>query len=42
MKDLCRHLIVVPSRETARIQEIHILVGHILCRLVDDALFPSP
>ncbi len=40
MKDLCRHLIVVPSRETARIQEVHILVGHILCRLVDDALFP--
>ncbi len=40
MRDLCRHLILVPSRDTPRIQEVHILVGHILCRLVDDALFP--
>ncbi|MFQ5877408.1 MAG: SIS domain-containing protein [Acidobacteriota bacterium] len=41
MRRLCRHLIAVPSRETPRIQEIHILVGHILCQLVDDALFPG-
>jgi len=40
MDDLCVHLIRVPSRITARIQEIHILVGHILCQLVDEALFP--
>ncbi len=26
----------VPSRNTARIQESHILIGHILCRLIDD------
>ncbi len=37
MRRLCRLLIRVPSRTTARIQEIHILVGHILCQLVDDA-----
>jgi D-sedoheptulose 7-phosphate isomerase len=41
MQSLCRRLILVPSAETARIQEVHILVGHILCRLVDDALFPT-
>ncbi len=41
MRDLCHHLILVPSRETPRIQEVHILVGHILCHLVDEALFPS-
>lgn len=41
MRDLCRHLILVPSGDTARVQEVHILVGHILCRLVDDALFPT-
>lgn len=41
LRDLCRHLIQVPSRETPRIQEVHILVGHILCQLVDDVLFPE-
>ena len=39
MARLCRHLVRVPSNETARIQEIHILVGHILCQLVDESLF---
>lgn len=29
----------VPSRETARIQECHIMVGHIVCGLVEDAIF---
>jgi D-sedoheptulose 7-phosphate isomerase len=31
--------ITVPSTNTARIQECHIAVGHILCELVEDALF---
>ncbi len=31
----------VPSRETARIQECHIMIGHILCGLVEAAIFPS-
>jgi len=38
--EICDHLVRVPSRTTARIQEVHILVGHILCELVDEALFP--
>ena len=29
-----------PSAETPRIQECHTLVGHTLCELVEDALFP--
>jgi|UniRef100_A0A7C3SL51 D-sedoheptulose 7-phosphate isomerase len=33
--------IVVPSRNTPRIQEVHIMVGHILCDLVDYLLFPE-
>jgi D-sedoheptulose 7-phosphate isomerase len=41
LRDLCDHLVEVPSRDTARIQEVHILVGHILCQLVDEALFPA-
>ncbi len=36
MSDLCDLNIVVPSTVTARIQEVHILIGHILCKAVDD------
>jgi D-sedoheptulose 7-phosphate isomerase len=32
----CSINIVVPSQNTARIQEIHILIGHIICMAVDD------
>jgi D-sedoheptulose 7-phosphate isomerase len=33
-------LLTVPSRNTARIQETHITMGHILCQLVEHKLFP--
>jgi D-sedoheptulose 7-phosphate isomerase len=33
--------IIVPSRNTPRIQEAHITVGHVLCDLVDFLLFPE-
>jgi len=33
--------IVVPSDDTQRIQESHITVGHALCELVEQALFPD-
>ncbi len=36
MKGLCDVDIIVPSETTSRIQEIHILVGHILCTAVDN------
>jgi D-sedoheptulose 7-phosphate isomerase len=36
MNGLCNLNIVIPSNVTARIQEMHILVGHILCKAVDD------
>jgi len=32
------HCICVPSEETPRIQEAHILTGHILCELIDEAM----
>lgn len=32
-------LIAVPSAETPRIQEVHILIGHLICQYVDDALY---
>jgi D-sedoheptulose 7-phosphate isomerase len=33
---------VVPSTVTARIQESHITLGHILCELIEEGLFASP
>ncbi|MDB5191224.1 MAG: phosphoheptose isomerase [Segetibacter sp.] len=34
-------LINVPSSDTPRIQESHILLGHIICQLVEENLFPA-
>ena len=39
MAALCDVCICVPSRVTARIQEVHLTIGHLLCALVEDALF---
>jgi D-sedoheptulose 7-phosphate isomerase len=36
MNGLCDLNIVIPSLVTARIQEMHILIGHILCKAVDN------
>lgn len=36
---LCDHLIAVPSNDTPRIQECHILLGHILCKQLEDIIF---
>lgn len=36
MKGLCDIDLIVPSETTARIQEIHIMIGHILCTAVDN------
>jgi D-sedoheptulose 7-phosphate isomerase len=42
MVGLCDHLLQVPSAETPKIQEGHLILGHILCGLVERALFGSP
>lgn len=39
MKEACNYLINVPSDDTPRIQECHILIGHIICELVEKQLF---
>jgi D-sedoheptulose 7-phosphate isomerase len=36
MNEICDLNIVVPDDVTARIQEMHILIGHIFCKAVDD------
>ena len=38
MKDICDHLIAVPSSETNHIQEMHIAVGHIICGIIESKL----
>ena len=39
IKELVDYLIDIPSKETPRIQESHIMVGHIVCDLVERTLF---
>jgi D-sedoheptulose 7-phosphate isomerase len=43
MKDHCDLLMNMPSTDTPRIQECHMMLGHIICELVEAALFtPEP
>ena len=39
MKDISDLLLNVPSNDTPRIQESHIMIGHIICELVESAMF---
>lgn len=39
MKDFSDVLLNVPSKDTPRIQESHIMIGHIICELVETAIF---
>lgn len=41
MADFCDICIKVPSNDTPRIQEVHILIGHIICSIVEEELFRS-
>ena len=35
MSKICNINLAVPSNDTPRIQEMHILIGHIICHLID-------
>lgn len=37
--EIAQHCLKVPSSKTARIQEMHILCGHIICEIVENAMF---
>ncbi|MBF0096419.1 MAG: D-sedoheptulose 7-phosphate isomerase [Magnetococcales bacterium] len=39
MADLCHHCLCIPATLTPRIQESHLLVGHLLCAYVERGLF---
>ncbi len=35
----CDYLLAIPSKDTPRIQECHMLVGHLICELVEEGMF---
>jgi D-sedoheptulose 7-phosphate isomerase len=39
MSELCDYLLCVPSVDTPKIQEGHLMLGHILCGLIENAIF---
>ncbi len=39
LEPIAQQTVCVPSKETARIQEIHITIGHIICEIVEKELF---
>jgi D-sedoheptulose 7-phosphate isomerase len=42
MQELCDYLLEIPSSDTPKIQEGHLVIGHILCGLVESAIFKAP
>ena len=42
MQSLCDYLIEIPSDDTPKIQEGHLVIGHILCGLVECTIFKVP
>ena len=40
MKEMAAYLLNVPSTDTPRIQESHIMLGHIICEIVEAKMFP--
>lgn len=41
LQNICDFIIKVPSDDVPRIQEAHILIGHIICELVENELFQN-
>ena len=41
MNDVCDLIIKIPSDDTPRIQEGHIMIGHIICQLIEVEMFPD-
>ncbi len=41
MKDCAKYLVNIPSKDTPRIQECHMILGHTICELVEITLFPK-
>ncbi|HMO40564.1 MAG TPA: D-sedoheptulose 7-phosphate isomerase [Saprospiraceae bacterium] len=42
LRPFCHWLLNIPSRDTPRIQECHMLLGHLLCELIEEQMFGKP
>lgn len=40
MNDICQYTINIPTSDTPRVQECHIMIGHIICELIEKEIFP--
>ncbi len=40
MRDRCDYLLNMPSSDTPRVQECHMVVGHTICELIEGGMFP--
>ena len=40
LKTAAEICLIVPSKETPRIQEVHITIGHAICELIEESIFP--
>lgn len=41
LKSISNYLVNIPSKDTPRIQECHMLIGHIICKEVEEIMFPK-
>ena len=41
MDSICDVIIKAPTNDTPRVQEIHILIGHIICEMIEEKMFPN-
>lgn len=41
IQTMCHHCLSVPSTDTARIQECHIMIGQIICGYIEETMFPG-
>lgn len=39
LKDMVDHALIIAGKSTARVQEMHIFAGHMLCALIEDAFY---
>ncbi|MCX7880099.1 MAG: D-sedoheptulose 7-phosphate isomerase [Ignavibacteria bacterium] len=41
LSHICDYSVIVPDKETALVQECHIMIGHIWCEIIEEYLFPD-
>lgn len=41
LNDICDLILKAPTDDTPRVQEVHILFGHIICQIIEEEMFPN-